>query len=361
MRSNSGAHISTDHQAESSILLLGKLNWYEGLFIALIVAGLAICVVAVFFVPYLRQDIADGQSAKTTEEHSQLQICMSDHKKIDHESDTELFNPAASPQTEPKELLVEQENLAQNQTRKPPVPFKPPYLIRQTAQDMQALEEVDLAVISMQNSPAASSTGAPMREAINVNRLISIERYRMARLFAPLYVISTCFGAFAHGSNDVSIIAAPLATMLSEYQTKSEYDTVFRLRAYSAIGVCTGAWIWGLWASNLNYGTPNHAKGFAVELGSAFTILAATKLGLPIGSMHCKLLSMSVVELVNSSYLFQYTMIDAQQSRKQSHNLKRSLAYIIWDLLLTLPITAMISFLLTRGLVWMALDKVYFH
>lgn len=338
-------------QVDGPIHIIDKLHWYEGMFIALVTAGLTICVVAVFFVPHLKQNIIDELLDQRTIQQSQIQICSTPVDDDNYRRECDQISAAS--QTEPKELYVDPSIIAREFTQKPPVAYKPPHLMRQIAQDMQALEEVDLAVVPMQNnSPVPQPEDLIIRDTTSVERLLAVERYKMARLFSSLHLISACFGIFAHGSNDASALVAPLRTVLDDYSLSSP-KTYLQLPVWSALSVCMGTWFWS-WSWEMEQ-TPdclNHAKGFAVELGSAITVLAAAKLGMPISSVHCKSSSKSVVELASSKYLFQYTLIDAaQQKRTQSNDIRRLLANILWDLLLTLPISAMISFLLTRALV----------
>jgi PiT family inorganic phosphate transporter len=121
---------------------------------------------------------------------------------------------------------------------------------------------------------------------------------QVERVFRYLQIITACFVAFAHGSNDVANAVGPLAGIVAMFD-----GTVFRESA--TIGESVGVPVWVLLIGGLGiviglatYGykvietigtkiteiTPS--RGFAAEFGAATTILIGSKIGLPLSTTH---------------------------------------------------------------------------
>ncbi|GAB1293039.1 Sodium-dependent phosphate transporter 2 [Apodemus speciosus] len=114
-------------------------------------------------------------------------------------------------------------------------------------------------------------------------------------LFHFLQVLTACFGSFAHGGNDVSNAIGPLVALWLIYQqggVTQEAATPVWLLFYGGVGICTGLWVWGrrviqTMGKDLTPITPS--SGFTIELASAFTVVIASNIGLPVSTTHCKL------------------------------------------------------------------------
>ena len=67
---------------------------------------------------------------------------------------------------------------------------------------------------------------------------------------------------------------------------------IFRyLLAFGGLGITAGLWICGaklIKAMGEDITTITPARGFCIELMSAFTVLAASAAGMPVSTTHCK-------------------------------------------------------------------------
>lgn len=125
-------------------------------------------------------------------------------------------------------------------------------------------------------------------------------------LFHFLQVLTACFGSFAHGGNDVSNAIGPLVALWLIYEqggVMQEAATPVWLLFYGGVGICTGLWVWGrrviqTMGKDLTPITPS--SGFTIELASAFTVVIASNIGLPVSTTHCKVGSVVAVGWIRS-------------------------------------------------------------
>ncbi|XP_075412710.1 sodium-dependent phosphate transporter 2 [Tenrec ecaudatus] len=125
-------------------------------------------------------------------------------------------------------------------------------------------------------------------------------------LFHFLQVLTACFGSFAHGGNDVSNAIGPLVALWLIYEqggVLQEAATPVWLLFYGGVGICTGLWVWGrrviqTMGKDLTPITPS--SGFTIELASAFTVVVASNIGLPVSTTHCKVGSVVAVGWIRS-------------------------------------------------------------
>ncbi|BAY91624.1 MULTISPECIES: inorganic phosphate transporter [unclassified Tolypothrix] len=113
------------------------------------------------------------------------------------------------------------------------------------------------------------------------------------RLFARFQLLSACFVAFAHGSNDVGNAIAPLAAIVYINQTGSVpingITTPLWILILGGIGIVGGLAIWGkkvIATIGENIISLQPSSGFCAELATATTILLASRLGLPVSTSH---------------------------------------------------------------------------
>lgn len=126
------------------------------------------------------------------------------------------------------------------------------------------------------------------REVDNTNYPNQIEK-QMARF----QVLSACFVAFAHGSNDVGNAVAPLAAIAYIFGTGSipltNFDVPIWILVVGGAGIVTGLAIWGqnvITTVGENIIPLQPSGGFCAELATATTVLVASRIGLPVSTSH---------------------------------------------------------------------------
>lgn len=139
----------------------------------------------------------------------------------------------------------------------------------------------------------------------------------VASVFKSLQILTSCFGSFAHGANDVSNAIGPLIAVYLIHREASVLQTgpvPIWLLAFGGCGISVGLWILGrrvieTIGKDLTSVTPS--SGFTIELCSSLTVLTASKLGFPISTTHCK-----VGSVVATGWIRKYlTSADEKESR----------------------------------------------
>jgi PiT family inorganic phosphate transporter len=113
------------------------------------------------------------------------------------------------------------------------------------------------------------------------------------RVLARFQVLSACFVAFAHGSNDVGNAIAPVAAIVYIQRTGSVPVTGLDIPLWILIlggaGIVAGLAVWGkkvIATIGENIIPLQPSSGFCAELATATTILVASRLGLPVSTSH---------------------------------------------------------------------------
>lgn len=160
------------------------------------------------------------------------------------------------------------------------------------------------------------------------------------RLFMKLQILSACFIAFSHGANDVANAVGPLAAIFSVLRngiSASFGTTPWHILAFGGVGIVIGLATWG-WRVIETIGrkitvlTPT--RGFCAEFGAASTILLASRLGLPVSTTH---------SLVGA-------LLGVGFARGLSALNMRTLRDIVLSWIITIPISAALSFAIYLGL-----------
>ena len=168
--------------------------------------------------------------------------------------------------------------------------------LKQLHLDFSLIESLFLATVFGAMSGVASYfiiskflfVSSKKRKKMNTDeRMLEVEK-----IFTVLQIISACFVAFAHGSNDVANAIGPIAAIIGVLETNSiqaQFGVPLWILGLGGGGTVIGLATWG-WrvietvGKNITELTPT--RGFAAELGAATTIVLASKLGIPISTTH---------------------------------------------------------------------------
>jgi PiT family inorganic phosphate transporter len=113
------------------------------------------------------------------------------------------------------------------------------------------------------------------------------------RQLGRFQVLSACFVAFAHGSNDVGNAIAPLAAIAYIIRTNSVPLNGFSVPLWILIlggsGIVAGLAVWGkkvIATIGENIIPLQPSSGFCAEIATATTVLLASRIGLPVSTSH---------------------------------------------------------------------------
>jgi PiT family inorganic phosphate transporter len=129
---------------------------------------------------------------------------------------------------------------------------------------------------------ARGTEGLPLAEQLR----------RVERLFAPLVIVTSCTVAFAHGANDVANSIGPVAAVFGVLKTGTVTPKVHVppwILALGGIGIVLGLATYGYIVmrtvgTKLTELTPS--RGVAADIAAASTVLACSRLGLPVSTTH---------------------------------------------------------------------------
>jgi sodium-dependent phosphate transporter len=121
--------------------------------------------------------------------------------------------------------------------------------------------------------------------------------------FSLLQVVTACFGSFAHGANDVANSIAPFAAVVSIYatgQVVSDSPVPVWVLLIGGIGIVAGLALYGyrvIQALGVSMIKVTPARGFTIELSTAFVVTIASYIGVPISTTHCQVGATAAVGL----------------------------------------------------------------
>jgi inorganic phosphate transporter, PiT family len=166
------------------------------------------------------------------------------------------------------------------------------------------------------------------------------------RLLGRFQVLSACFVAFAHGSNDVGNAIAPLAAISYIIRTGSVPLSGFSVPLWILVlggsGIVFGLAIWGknvITTIGENIIPLQPSSGFCAELATATTILVASRFGLPVSTSHALVGAVVGIGLVQNWKSVRFQTIQGI-----------ALAWII-----TIPIAASLAAIIFVSLRWLFL------
>ena len=174
---------------------------------------------------------------------------------------------------------------------------------------------------------------ASWRELERLQQTTLNHKQVLERLLGRFQVISACFVAFAHGSNDVGNAIAPLAAIAYILRTGSV--PVYGLNIPSwilvlgGLGIVAGLAVQGkqvITTVGEEIISLQPSSGFCAEIATATTILLASRFGLPVSTSHALVGSVVGIGLI------------------QKQNVRfQTVKAVILAWVITLPITAMIG------------------
>ena len=116
---------------------------------------------------------------------------------------------------------------------------------------------------------------------------------RVEHLYSILQVMTAATASFAHGANDVSNAMGPLSAIYQIWLTNttgSKSEVPLWILAFGGGSIALGLWTYGYnLMRNLGNRITLHSpiRGFCMELGSAITVVLATRLALPVSTTQC--------------------------------------------------------------------------
>jgi len=126
-----------------------------------------------------------------------------------------------------------------------------------------------------------------------LQKLTSNEADVTEKIMAKFQVVSACFVAFAHGSNDVGNAIAPLAAVLNVRTTGevplADIPIPFWVLCLGGLGIVGGLAVQGkkvIGTIGDNIFALVPSTGFCAEISTAATILLASRIGLPVSTSH---------------------------------------------------------------------------
>jgi inorganic phosphate transporter, PiT family len=164
---------------------------------------------------------------------------------------------------------------------------------------------------------------------------------------ARFQVISACFVAFAHGSNDVGNAIAPLAAILQVQQTGIVPLGTLHIPIWILIlggaGIVAGLGTWGakvIKTVGEEITTLQPSAGFCAELATAITVLLATRLGLPVSTSHALVGGVIGVGLVR------------KWKQPDTHVKLQTVQSIVGAWIITIPLTTLLGAIAIKILDW---------
>ncbi|MCF7958413.1 MAG: inorganic phosphate transporter [Phycisphaerae bacterium] len=168
------------------------------------------------------------------------------------------------------------------------------------------------------------------------------------KIFVPLVIISSCTVAFAHGANDVANAIGPLAVVYENANAavlKTSVDIPMWILALGGGGIVLGLASFGyrvMTKVGMDVTEITPSRGVAADIAAMATVLACSKMGLPISTTHTLVGAIIGVGL-------------ARGITALNKNVIRSI-FTSW--LVTVPIAAILSMVFYIGARWIFWSEI---
>lgn len=121
---------------------------------------------------------------------------------------------------------------------------------------------------------------------------LSLQLEAVERVFVPMVIISSCSVAFAHGANDVANSVGPLAAIVNILHTgvvDMKVPVPLWILTLGGVGIVIGLATYG-YRVMMTVGTKiteiTPSRGVAADIAASATVLACTRLSLPVSTTH---------------------------------------------------------------------------
>ena len=180
------------------------------------------------------------------------------------------------------------------------------------------------------------------RMAFAMSRSVEESVEGVETLFRKMQIFTCCYVALSQGANDVANAIGPIAAIyvLAKHgQFMAQAEVPFWLLAMGGAGIAMGICLLGhkvMSTVGEKITTLTNTRGFAVEFSAATTVLAASKMGLPVSTTHAAVGAVTGVGLARGFKAVDFTVLGK--------------IVVYW--LLTVPIAALTSIVIFQLLKW---------
>lgn len=154
-------------------------------------------------------------------------------------------------------------------------------------------------VISLQTNAKGMLAG----NIKNVHAKSKFYNNKVEYLFSLLQAITACTMSFAHGANDIANASGPLSTVYLVWNEQGLKDTPpIWILCFTGASLVLGVWMFGykimsVLGNKMILQSPS--RGFAIEFGTAITVVMATQLAIPVSTTQCAVGATVFVGLCN--------------------------------------------------------------